>query len=162
MRFGTLFNSSGHFQTTLARSVWAEGGKRRFFSLHFRKAGNDVSEAMIQGYVMDGLVLLCLSIFHSFFRCRSFCFFSLRKAIISITLHISAKFSVSVHDWPKGEKAILSSWISFPRLHILFFMISPWCGITMWYYFICAHNMARCGYWNFDYNKICVCASPRR
>lgn len=60
---------------------------------------------MIQGCVMDRFVLLCLSIFHSFLRCHSFCFFSLRKAIISITLHISAKFTVSVHAWPKGRKS---------------------------------------------------------
>lgn len=91
-----------------------QGGKRRvFFSfsfffpppLHFRKTENDLSKAMIQGYVMDGFVLLCLSIFHSFLRCHSLCFFSLRKAIISITLHISAKFAVSVHAWPKGRKS---------------------------------------------------------
>lgn len=88
---------------------WSKGKQREFFfflfPLHFRKAENDLSKAMIQDYVMDGCVLLCLSIFHSFLLCHSFCFFSLRKAIISITLHISAKFTVSVHAWPKGRKS---------------------------------------------------------
>lgn len=115
---GAFVHSSALAVSSRTTLAWTDRGARRekegflfffffFFPppLHFRKTENDLSKAMIQGYVMDGFVLLCLSIFHSFLRCHSLCFFSLRKAIISITLHISAKFAVSVHAWPKGRKS---------------------------------------------------------
>lgn len=106
--------------------------KESFFPLDFRKTENDLSKAMIQGDVMDGFVFLCLSIFHSFLRCHSFCFFSLRKAIISITLHISAKFAVSVHAWPKGRKShSVGVEFHFSARTYCFFMICSWFGITM-------------------------------
>lgn len=160
VRLCTLLSAPGQFRTTLGWSFWTEQEeeKRDFFSPpHFRKTENDLSKAMVQGYVMDGFVLLCLSIFHSFLRCHSYYFFSLRKAIISITLHISAKFTVSVHAWPKGRKSH-SVGVEFhflARMYSFLWFVHG-VGITMWYYFTGAHNIARrcsdCCYWNFDYN----------
>lgn len=88
---------------------WRRRKKKIFFSfppiLYFRKAENDLSKVMIKGDVMDGFVLLCLSIFQSFLRWHSFCFLSPGRAIISITHHISTKFTVSLHAQPKGRKS---------------------------------------------------------
>lgn len=88
---------------------WRRRKKKIFFLsppiLYFRKAENDLSKVMIKGDVMDGFVLLCLSIFQSFLRWHSFCFLSPGRAIISITHHISTKFTVSLHAQPKGRKS---------------------------------------------------------
>lgn len=88
---------------------WRRRKKKIFFLsppiLYFRKAENDLSKVMIKGDVMDGFVLLCLSIFQSFLRWHCFCFLSPGRAIISITHHISTKFTVSLHAQPKGRKS---------------------------------------------------------
>ena len=137
-----------------------------FLALRFRKAENDLSETMIQDCVMDGCGLLCLSIFHSFLLCHSLCSFSARKAIISITLHISAKFTVSVRAWPKGRKShSVGVEFHFPACTYCVFIICSWFGITARYYFTGVPHIARrggdCCYWNFDYDKnVCTCVSP--
>lgn len=81
---------------------------------------------------MDGFVLFCLSIFH----CNFFSPFLRRKAIISITLYISAKFVVSVHAWPKGRKShsvgVEFHFLSYST-HSFFSMICSWCRLTMQY-----------------------------
>lgn len=145
-----LLSAPGQFWTTLGWSFWTEQEEAFFVpSLRFR---NDLSQGMRHGYVMDGFVLLCFSIFYSFAAILSALFLK-----ISITLHISAKFAVSVHAWPKGgKKPFFRHWIPFPHPHILLFMMFFFFHdvVTMWHYFLGRHNIAShsndCFYWNFD------------
>lgn len=146
------FNAPGQFRTTLGHSL---------LDIRIRKEKGDFFLSL---FILEKLKMICQrqwykaswwmglsysasqSFTPAFTAILSFCFFSLRKAIISITLHISAKFTVSVHAWPKGRKSH-SVWVKFHFLACTcsFFMICSWCGITMWYYFTCAPNIARHG-----------------
>lgn len=134
------------------------GGKRRFlFSLHFRRKwkwsvkGNDTR-------LCDGWVCLTQPLNLSLLPSLPFFLFLFSEE--SYYFHQPPHFSQIRCICPclaKGKKKpFCRSWISFPCPYVVFFMICSWCGITMWYFFTGAHNIARrcsdCCYWNFDYN----------
>lgn len=134
MRFCPLLNARGQFRTTLW--VWSrwleeeEGKKGVFFllllppppppPLHFRKAENDLSKVMIKGYVMDGFVLLCLSIFQSFPSLTFLLFlFSGDSHYFHHPPHFSQIQCISPYPAKGKEKPSCSNFISSPA-HTVF------------------------------------------
>lgn len=120
-----------HLVGALGRRRWK---REDFVPLHFRKAENDLSNAMLQGYVMDGFVLLCLSILRAFLHCHSFFLFSEKSHYFHHRPHFSQIHCICPCLAKGKKKPFCRSWISFPCPHIQFFIIFLWCGITMRYF----------------------------